>query len=333
MKGGSIFMVTIKDIAKVAGVSHTTVSRALNDSPLIKTATKKKINEIAETLNYIPNVNAKSLVNQKSYIIELFFSHLSKGTSNSFLGDVIKGINDTLPKEYSLAVHELQEVSHDFDHLNRIDGAIVMSQSDQDDAFIEALAKQQIPLVVLNRQLDNSRFNNVTSNDAQGVYHMIQYAIDQGYTKFACIEGIPSFRSTIERKRGFDQALAKAGLTCPSAYTVSGDFSLASGQTGAQQLLALSDPPEVIFCSNDDMAIGAINYCLQAGLRIPEDIAIIGFDDIPFSPFTYPPLTTISKPVYEMSKRATELLLASLSEADQQKQLFLDTSLTIRQSL
>lgn len=326
-------MVTIKDIAKVAGVSHTTVSRALNDSPLIKPATKKKIHEIAETLNYIPNVNAKSLVNQKSYIIELFFSHLSKGTSNSFLGDVIKGINDTLPKEYSLAVHELQEVAQDLDNLNRIDGAIVMSQSDQDDAFIETLAKQQIPLVVLNRQLDTPQFKNVTSNDAQGVYQMINYAIEQGYTKFSMIEGIPSFRSSIERRKGFDQALAEVGLTYPSAYIVSGDFSLASGQKGAKRLLALAEPPEVIFCSNDDMAIGAINYCLQAGLTIPADIAVIGFDDIPFSQFTYPPLTTISKPVYEMSKRATELLLSSSTEADSPTQFFLDTSLTIRQSL
>ncbi|WP_461203234.1 LacI family DNA-binding transcriptional regulator [Enterococcus sp. N342-3-1-2] len=326
-------MVTIKDIAKIAGVSHTTVSRALNDSPLIKPATKKKINELAETLNYIPNVNAKSLVNQKSYIIELFFSHLSKGTSNNFLGDVIKGINDILPREYSLAVHELQEVANDLDHLNRIDGAIVMSQSDQDDTFIEALAKQNIPLVVLNRQLDTPRFKNVTSNDAQGVYQMLRHAIKQGYSKFACIEGVPSFRSTIERKKGFDQALTEAALTYPPEYCVSGDFTLASGKTGAQQLLSLSDPPEVIFCANDDMAIGAINYCLEAGLRIPQDIAIIGFDDIPFSQFTYPPLTTISKPVYEMSKRATELLLARPGEDDHQKQFFLDTSLTIRQSL
>ncbi|WP_430609319.1 LacI family DNA-binding transcriptional regulator [Enterococcus sp. DIV0876] len=326
-------MVTIKDIAKIAGVSHTTVSRALNDSPLIKPATKKKISEIADTLNYIPNVNAKSLVNQKSYIIELFFSHLSKGTSNSFLGDVIKGINDTLPKEYSLAVHELQEAAADFDNLNRIDGAIVMSQSDQDDAFIEALSKQNIPLVVLNRQLDTTRYRNVTSNDAQGVYKMIHHAIDQGYTKFGLIEGVPSFRSSIERKKGFDQALAEADLTYPPEYIVSGDFSLVSGQKGAQQLLSLPTPPEVIFCSNDDMAIGAINYCLQAGFTIPKDIAIIGFDDIPFSQFTYPPLTTISKPVYEMSKRATELLLASPSEEDSQTQFFLDTSLTIRQSL
>ena len=100
-------MVTIKDIAKVAGVSHTTVSRALNDSPLIKPETKKKIAAIAESLHYVPNVNAKSLVNQKSYIIGLYFSHLSIGTSDSFLVEVIKGISDTLPSEYTLAVHEL----------------------------------------------------------------------------------------------------------------------------------------------------------------------------------------------------------------------------------
>ena len=326
-------MVTIKDIAKIAGVSHTTVSRALNDSPLIKPATKQKIGEIARSLNYTPNVNAKSLVNQKSYIIGLYFSNLSAGTSDRFLVEVIKGINTTLPSEYRLAVHDMTTLSHPAEELPRMDGIIVMSQSDQDDAFIEGLSQIDLPVVVLNRQIDKPSLLNVTSNDAQGVYQAIDYAIQLGYQKFSIIEGKPTFRSSVERKKGFLQALADHQIAFPKEYAVIGDYSIESGRTCAKQLLELADPPEVIFCSNDDMAIGATNTCLEKGLAIPADIGIIGFDNIPFSKYTNPPLTTISKPVFEMSQLGAQLLLDSLAGTVSKKQYLLDTELTIRQSL
>lgn len=326
-------MVTIKDIAKIAGVSHTTVSRALNDSPLIKPATKKKIGEIARSLNYTPNVNAKSLVNQKSYIIGLYFSNLSTGTSDRFLVEVIKGINTTLPPEYRLAVHDMTTITSPIEDLPRMDGIIVMSQSDQDDTFIEAISHLELPVVVLNRQMDKPSLLNVTSNDAQGVYQAIEHAIQLGYQKFAIIEGKPTFRSSIERKKGFLQALADHQIAFPKEYAVIGDYSIESGRTCAKQLLELADPPEVIFCSNDDMAIGATNTCLEKGLAIPSDIGIIGFDNTPFSKYTNPPLTTISKPVFEMSQLGAQLLLDSLAGTVSKKQYLLDTELTIRESL
>lgn len=326
-------MVTIKDIAKIAGVSHTTVSRALNNSPLIKPATKKKIGDIARSLNYTPNVNAKSLVNQKSYIIGLYFSNLSAGTSDRFLVEVIKGINTTLPPEYRLAVHDMTTLTSPVEDLPRMDGIIVMSQSDQDDTFIEEISHLDLPVVVLNRQMDRPSFLNVTSNDAQGVYQAIDYAIQLGYKKVAIIEGKPTFRSSIERKTGFMRALTEHGLAFPTEYAVTGDYSIESGRKCAKQLLELAEPPEVIFCSNDDMAIGAINTCLEYGLAIPADIAIIGFDNVPFSKYTNPPLTTISKPVFEMSQLGAQLLLDSINGSVSQKQYLLDTELTIRDSL
>jgi LacI family transcriptional regulator len=326
-------MVTIKDIAKIAGVSHTTVSRALNDSPLIKPATKKKIGEIARSLNYTPNVNAKSLVNHKSYIIGLYFSNLSAGTSDRFLVEVIKGINTTLPPEYRLVVRDMTTVSSPVEDLPRMDGIIVMSQSDQDDAFIEQLSQLNLPIVVLNRQIDRSTLLNVTSNDSQGVYQAIKHAIESGYKKFAIIEGKPTFRSSMERKRGFLQALHEYNLTFRKEYAQIGDYSIESGRECTKQLLALSDPPEVIFCSNDDMAIGAINTCLEEGLNIPADVAIIGFDNIPFSKYTNPPLTTISKPVFEMSQLGAQLLLEAINGPVTTKQYLLDTELITRQSL
>ena len=128
-----------------------------------------------------------------------------------------------------------------------MDGIIVMSQSDQDDTFIEEIIHLDLPVVVLNRQTDRPSFLNVTSNDAQGVYQAIDYAIQLGYKKVAIIEGKPTFRSSIERKKGFMQALMKHELAFPKEYAVTGDYSIESGRKCAKQLLELAEPPEVIF--------------------------------------------------------------------------------------
>ena len=325
-------MVTIKDIAKIAGVSHTTVSRALNDSPLIKPDTKKRIAAIAASLNYIPNVNAKSLVNQKSYIIGLYFSNLTEGTSDSFVVDVIKGINATLPSGYSLAVNDVPNMDQPFEDLHRMDGAIVMSQSDQDDRFIEYLIQQKIPIVVLNRQIDQSNILNVTSKDEVGVYHAICQVIEDGHTSIAMIEGNATFRSSIERKKGFIRALNQYNLSIPDNYYVKGEFTIESGKQATQQLLNLPHPPQVIFCSNDDMAIGAIHACQKNGWLVPEKIKIIGFDNILFSKYTNPALTTISKPVFEMSQHGTQLLLDAIGHQSVPKQVLLDTTFIRRES-
>src|SRR5699024_8403689 len=132
-----LFMVTIKDIAKLAGVSHTTVSRALNNNPLIKKETREQIQKIAKELNYAPNFNAKSLVNQKNYMIGLFFSSISQGTSSSFLVDTIKGIRSILDDSYTLSIEGIEDIQH-WEHVNfqRYDGILVMSQSDGDHAFL-----------------------------------------------------------------------------------------------------------------------------------------------------------------------------------------------------
>lgn len=328
-------MVTIKDIAKIAGVSHTTVSRALNDSPLIKAETKKRINELAQSMNYTPNVSAKSLVQQKSYLISLFFSSINEGTSDSFLVEVIKSISENLPKEYNLSVRGIDSVNHqEFLTQQRSDGAIVMSQSDDDDAFFQKLVENGLPTVVLNRQVLTDNVINVTADDAQGVRQAITYAYEQGYRKFAMIEGKSGFRSALIRKESFLSTLQSLEVPLPKEWLIAGDYSLESGKKAALELLQLPNPPEVIFCGNDDMAIGALNACHQMGISVPEDIGLIGFDDIPFSKYTNPPLTTIHKPLDEISELGLRLLLQMINgEPVEQTSFLLDTRLEVRQSL
>ena len=328
-------MVTIKDIAKLAGVSHTTVSRALNNSPLIKFETKKKIKEIAESLNYVPNFSARSLVQQKSFRIGLFFSSIEEGTSASFLVAAIRGINSVLSHQYSLSVNGIDTLtSNDNITPQMFDGIIVMSQSDDDDAFIATVQAASIPLVVLNRQLDDATILNVTSNDRLGVKEAITYGVARGHQKIAMIGGIAGFRSAIERRQGFLDGLHEAKLKATSEYFLAGDYSIESGLACAEKLLHLPVPPTLIFCANDDMAIGALKACVANQKQVPADIALIGFDNILFSEYTSPALTTVSKPILEISKFGTQLLLDSISgvESDQ-KQFLLNTTLVKRESV
>lgn len=328
-------MVTIKDIARVAGVSHTTVSRALNGNPLIKKDTRDRIAKIAEELNYVPNYSAKSLVTKKSYTIGLFFSSIEQGTTASFLVDVIKGINHVLDENYNLSVNGIDSI-HNLDTIipQRFDGILVMSQSDADNDFIYHVKRCGIPMVVVNRQLEDYNIMNVTANDRDGVKEAMSYAISQGHTRCAIIEGKVGFKSSIERKQGFMDGLMHHQIPLNPAYFVAGDYSMESGKVAMQQLLALPTPPSLVFCSNDDMAIGAMKACYGKGILVPEQISIIGFDDIMFAPYCNPALTTIRKPIIDISELGTKKLIELMSDSRTiPTQLFVKTSLRIRETV
>ncbi|WP_410767783.1 LacI family DNA-binding transcriptional regulator [Fontibacillus sp. BL9] len=328
-------MVTIKDIAKVAGVSHTTVSRALNGSSLIKQETRDKIAKIAAELNYIPNFSAKSLVMKKSYTIGLFFSSIDQGTSASFLVDVIKGIHHALDENYSLTVHGIDSIRH-LDSISpyRFDGILVMSQSDADNEFIYHVKRAGIPLVVLNRHLEDPGIMNVVADDKSGVREAIDYAIAQGHRKLAMIEGKAGFKSSTERKQGFMDSLLTHSLPSSSEYFVSGDYSIESGYVMMASLLALPIPPTLVFCANDDMAIGAMNACYASRISIPDDLSLIGFDDIVFARYTNPALTTVRRPIADISELGTQKLIELMQEPQTPpQQVLVKTEFMIRKTV
>ncbi|WP_019909561.1 LacI family DNA-binding transcriptional regulator [Paenibacillus sp. HW567] len=328
-------MITIKDIARVVGVSHTTVSRALNGSPLIKKVTRDKIEKIAAEMNYVPNYSAKSLVTKRSFTIGLFFSSIEQGTSSSFVVDAIKGISHVLDENYNLTVNGIDGV-HNFGNIQpqRFDGILVMSQSDEDNAFIYHVKTMGIPLVVLNRQLEDPGIMNVVANDREGVKEAMDYAISQGHQKFAIIEGKPGFKSSSERKQGFMDSLIAKRLPLNSDYFVQGDYSIESGYAAMAALIALGEPPTAVFCSNDDMAIGAMNACYAHKVDVPQQISLIGFDDIMFARYTNPALTTVRKPIAEISELGTKMLIQLLLHPESTpQQLFVKTSLVTRQTV
>ncbi len=329
--------ITIKDIAKLANVSHTTVSRALNDSPLINEETKKKIKEIAKELNYVPNYNAKSLVLHKSYTIGLFFTSITHGTSPNFFFDAIRGVNLSINNQYNLVVRAIDSYK-EFSAINnkRFDGIILMSQSDNDNAFIYHVIGQDIPLVILDRDIDieSEKVINILSDDKDGVFNAVEYIIKNGHKDIALLTGRKEFKSTEKRKEGFIDALIKNKLQIHDEYIVSGNYSLEGGYKAMTKLISLKNTPTAVFCSNDDMAIGAIKAIVDANLKIPKDISIVGFDDIKFAAYTSPTLTTIKRKIERISEIAGEKILDMIDgkKVDREK-IFVKTDFIIRDSV
>lgn len=301
---------TIKDIAKIAGVSHSTVSRALNNSSALNEETKKRILEIAKNLNYTPNTSARSLVLSKSYNIGVFFSSIYDGTSSSFFHNVIKSISEKVGSNYNIIVKSIDTYIESYNSINpkNFDGIIVVSQKKEDDSFIKKVIEKMIPVVVLNREVKDLEVNNIVSNEIIGVYEGIKHLINLGHKDIAIIEGKEDFESTKVRRKGYLKAFSEFKIDIMNEFIVKGDYGLESGYLRAKDLLKLEHKPSVIFAFNDDMALGAMKAILEGGLRVPEDISILGFDGSVFSHYLTPSISTIKRPIEEICYYGVKIL-------------------------
>lgn len=327
--------VTIKDIAKLASVSHTTVSRALNNSPYINEETKIKIKALAKELNYVPNYNAKSLVLLKSYVIGVFFTSISEGTSDTFFHEIIKGINKVMDKEYSLVIRGIDDYQdfHPIDNKN-FDGIIVVSQSKNDDKFIDTILEKNIPTVVINRYIINEGIVNIMSDDTKGAYDAVTYFIKNNHKKIALLEGNKEFESSLYRKRGYIRALEDNNIPLNQEYIISGRYDLKSGYNNMKKLLELKDRPTAVFCSNDDIGVGAMKAIFELGLNVPEDISIIGFDDSNVCNYVTPTLTSVRKDSSILSELGGQNLLDIIKNKEVSKEkIYIDSELVVRKSV
>lgn len=328
--------VTIKTIAKMAHVSHTTVSRALNDSPLVKDDTKQQIRELAARLNYTPNLNAKALVEQKSFIIAVYFTDLANGTSPSFMSAVIHQIKNYLPMGYEIAVDSFTSLRESHQSINRrFDGALVVSQALSDDEYIDQLAQTGKPLVILNRKIDRNDLYNYASDDYLGTSIAINYLLRMGHRRIALIKGRKDFASATMRSRAFIDVLNQHQISVPLKWQVEGDYSIVSGYHAMERILNNSELPTCVFAANDDMAMGAIRACEDYGFKVPQDISFIGFDDNNYSKFYNPRITTIRKPTAEIAGNGVQVLKDLINKKSPQIKHFINLkpSLVVRDSV
>lgn len=311
--------VTLKDVAKVAGVSHSTVSRALHGNPMIPPDTTARIRKIANELGYVPNTVASGLRKTHSKVLGV----LVRRIDDAFLAEVLQGIEDVLHAEgYGLFLAtshrdpEREKVIFRDMSERRVDGVIVCS-TEVNEEHLRQLSRFSVPTVLINNQAVTEMAHSVSHDDVAGGLALTRHLIELGHRRIAYLGHSRTGRITQDRLEGYKQALNRAGLTYHPEYVAAGPNGTAEGgASGMNKLLTVDDRPTAVVCFNDIMAIGAMHALHQAGLNVPQDCSVTGFDNIPLSQYINPPLTTFHQPRYELGTEAAEMMLRLLSRKD-----------------
>lgn len=310
---------SIKDIAKLAGVSHTTVSRALRNSPLISPETKLRIQMISKQIGYHPSVAARSLKTHRSQVLGVIVSHIA----DPFFSEILQGIDDVAQfNGYSMFIAAAQHdplkeqtiIKTMLEH--RVDGVILCSphltaeQNHQLHSF-------EIPIVAINNQGSEDYEFSISHDDIDGSRQACRHLIGLGHSRIAYLGNSTSGRTTHDRFLGYQRAMLENGLPINEGYVQEVDGNNASeGLAGVERYLSLQVRPSAIICYNDLVAMGVLKGLHQAGINVPEDISITGFDNILYSDFTQPPLTTIDQPKRFLGAEAARLMLQQLTSND-----------------
>lgn len=335
--------VTIKDIARELGISPSTVSRALKDHPDISVATKKAVNELADKLNYQPNIVALNLRQKKTNTIGVIIPEIV----HFFFSTVISGIEDVaytagynviLAQSNESYQREITDMKALFN--SRVDGMLLsISRETTNFDHIESIISKGVPIVFYDRMYNSPNSSKVIVDDYAGAKEAVNHLISQGCKKIAHINGSPNLIISIDRFRGYTEALQENKLEVDEELIVncqSGTFE--EGKRAANKLLSQKNIPDAIFAGNDPMAMGAMMAIKEKGLKIPQDVAIVGFSNWFFGELMDPSLTTVDQPGFEMGQEAARLLIRQIEMKDkedfdpQPETKILKTRLVIRNS-
>jgi LacI family transcriptional regulator len=313
-------LATIKDIARRVGVSPSVVSRALNNKYGVKEATRQAIAEAAKEMGYHPNVAARSLVTRRSQTIGVIIPDISE----PFYSRVIKGMQYiadeagyTLLFSNSYESLEQSKVVQKMVDGQRVDGLIIVGSSRAERDYISSLTAKGTPFVVIERHFSDLNMNCIWVDNVVGGYIATKHLIECGHRRIAHITGDLSFEVAADRVKGYRKALDEAGIPYSPKLVLPGSFVWQDGYAAMKQLLSDTPRCTAVFAGNDSMAYGALQAIAEAGLSVPQDISVVGFDDLEFSSLTNPPLTTVRQPRYEMGRDAMRLLLARMDAGNQ----------------
>ena len=325
----------MRDVAEQAGVSVTTVSHVINNSRPVKPETRTRVENTMQVLGYQPNVLARSLRRGKTNTIGVILPD----NANPYFADVVRGIEDTsFSHGYSVILCN-SDNDLDKEHLytnvlieKQVDGIIFVAAGLSAEN-IQNLQKRGVPSVLVDRQVPGVQLDSVFANNQQGGYLATRHVIDLQHTLIACIAGPHGVRSSSERVSGYRKALESAGLRFDPDWVFEGDFQYQSGYEAAKYLSEQESRPTAVFACNDLMAIGAYRYAHEHHIHIPQELSIIGFDDIRLAAYTNPPLTTIHQSKDKMGSQAAELLLGRIANQDLgTRQEIIDVQLMVRDS-
>jgi len=331
---------TIKDIARLANVSHTTVSRALNDKSRIRNETKEKILAIVKQLNYQPNFIARGLVMRRTRTLGLIITTIA----NPFYTELALGIESTARNlGYNILLSfthsdlSIEKESIDMLRSKGVDG-MIFSSAHMDDPNIVRLAEDEFPIVMVNRRtyhpMVKGKVDYVGVDNILGGYLAVEHLIKLGHQKIGVIGGSSESSVGFERLEGGKRAMEAYGMEPMTHYFLGGDFLKMSGYQGGMRFLEMGDPPSAIFATNDYMALGVYQAFVEKGFKVPEDVAIVGFNDIEFTAMKGVELTTVGQKKYEMGALAVKALVEKIEgkRTGPTKEIFLEPELVIRRS-
>jgi LacI family transcriptional regulator len=331
---------TIKDIARIAKVSHTTVSRALNNKSRIRNETKERILSIAKELSYRPNFIARSLVMRRTKTLGLVITTIA----NPFYTELSQGIETTaISLGYNIILcstnYDLSVEKQYIDMLRSkgVDG-IIFTSAHMGDPNIIGLAEERFPTILVNRRtyhpMVRERIDYIGVDNISGGFLAVEHLIKLGHDRIGVIGGSSESSVGFERLEGGKKALTAYGLEVMGDYFLEGDFLKGSGYRGGKEFLEMSRPPTAIFATNDYMALGTYQAIVEEGVKIPEEIALIGFNDIEFTSMKGVELTTIGQKKYEMGALAVKTLVERIEgrKVGPSKEIVLEPELIIRKT-
>jgi LacI family transcriptional regulator len=330
---------TLEDIAILAGVSRSTVSRVVNGHPSVRNNVRKRVLNVIESTGYSPNAAARTLALQRSQTLGLILPlSISIFFTDPYYPHLTKGIAQACNQyDYTLAfflVNSKDEEEKIFSRISRkglLDGVIVQSGQQGDQEIIGRMLDANMPLVVVGRPFRSDNVSYIDIDNINAARNAVSHLVRAGRQRIATITGPVNSTVGIDRKEGYRKALIERGREINEGLIREGDFTEAGGYYAMQQLLPAN--PDAVFAASDIMAIGAMRAALDAGLRIPEDIAFVGFDDLPIATLSDIQLTTIRQPVVSFGAKAVEILIDLIENGiTPPRHIIMDTELVIRDS-
>jgi len=330
---GHNYTMDIRQVAKRAGVSTATVSRTINNLA-VRPGTARRVRQAIEELKYFPNTHARSLVSGRSRIVGLIVSDIT----NPFFPELVKGFEDAATqKGYEVL---LSNTEYDSSRMatsvrrmleRKVDAVAIMT-SEMDRSFTQQLAGRDIPMVFLDVGTVEKHVSNIKVDYASGILQAVEHLIGLGHRRVAFISGPADLKSARIRQSAFLKAMQKRGMGDP-AWIETGNHRIDGGFQAMSRLLERTPLPTAVLSSNDLTALGALRAIRRKGLRVPDDISVVGFDDIALAEFTEPPLTTVRLPRTEIAGKAFEALLASLGDTKRMgAEYLISPQLVVRES-
>jgi LacI family transcriptional regulator len=306
---------TISDIARMAGVSKKTVSRVINHSGLVKQETRDRILKVVQDHGYRPDPQARALALRRSHLIAFISNQPNPQYVVSMQSGILEAVSET---NYQLVIRPCDRGSptlyDDIAELvthQKLFGVILTPSISEDDELIGRLRQLGCPYVRIAAVSLDTPENMIETHDYVGAAEAARHIAGLGHTRIAHIRGPDTFLSASERLRGFRVGLAEYGLSVEDRYLLTGGYTFDSGVECGKQLIDLDEPPTAVFCGNDEMAVGVYKAMRTAGIRIPEDLSIVGYDDSPITTRIWPTLTSVRLPIEHMGRIAAQLLVSN----------------------